>query len=155
MKQKNYIVVFITTKNADEAQKIAKALVKRRQAACVNIVPEVNSHFWWKDKLDATKESLLIVKTKESLLPEVIKSVKKIHSYTIPEIIALPIVGRLNVGKDVVLEMTQIGKECHAACAIRQQVGDCIMPREGIFARVIRGGRVKAGDTIKTTVKKK
>ncbi|OGO18202.1 MAG: cytochrome C biogenesis protein CcdA [Chloroflexi bacterium RBG_16_50_11] len=93
MKQKNYIVVFITTKNADEAQKIAKALVKRRQAACVNIVPEVNSHFWWKDKLDATKESLLIVKTKESLLPEVIKSVKKIHSYTIPEIIALPIVG--------------------------------------------------------------
>ena len=93
MKQKNYIVVFITTKNADEAQKIAKALVKRRQAACVNIVPEVNSHFWWKDKLDATKESLLIVKTKESLLPEVIKSVKRIHSYTIPEIIALPIVG--------------------------------------------------------------
>ncbi|OGO18196.1 MAG: molybdenum cofactor sulfurase [Chloroflexi bacterium RBG_16_50_11] len=67
----------------------------------------------------------------------------------------LPIGTRLNVGKDVVLEMTQIGKECHAACAIRQQVGDCIMPREGIFARVIRGGRVKAGDTIKTTVKKK
>src|SRR4030067_998471 len=93
MKQKNYIVVFITTKNADEAQKIAKALVKRRQGASRNIVPEVNSHFWWKDKLDATKESLLIVKTKESLLPEVIKSVKKIHSYTIPEIIALPIVG--------------------------------------------------------------
>ena len=53
------------------------------------------------------------------------------------------------VGDEVVLEMTQIGKECHAACAIRRQVGDCIMPREGVFARVIRGGRVKAGDTIK------
>ncbi len=93
MKQQNFIVVFISAKDTDEAQKIAKALVKRRQAACVNIVPEVNSHFWWKDKLASTQESLLIVKTKESLLPEVIKSVKKIHSYNLPEIIALPIVG--------------------------------------------------------------
>ncbi len=67
----------------------------------------------------------------------------------------LPIGTRLNAGKDVILEMTQIGKECHAACAIRQQVGDCIMPREGIFARVIHGGRVKAGDTIKIIDKKK
>ena len=44
--------------------------------------------------------------------------------------------------------MSQIGKECHAGCAIRNQVGDCIMPREGIFARVLRGGEVRAGDTI-------
>ena len=93
MEQKNFIVVFITVKDPEEAQKIAKALVKKREAACVNIVPEINSHFWWKDKLDATNESLLIVKTRESLLPEVIKSVKKIHSYRLPEIIALPIVG--------------------------------------------------------------
>jgi MOSC domain-containing protein YiiM len=63
--------------------------------------------------------------------------------------VSLPIGTRIRVGDKVVLEMTQIGKECHAACAIRKQVGDCIMPREGIFARVIRGGRVKAGDTIK------
>jgi MOSC domain-containing protein YiiM len=68
---------------------------------------------------------------------------------------SLPLGTRLNAGKEVILEMTQIGKECHAACAIRQQVGDCIMPREGIFARVIRGGRVKAGDTIKVVDKKK
>ncbi len=93
MEQRNYIVVFITVKDSEEAQKIANSLLKRRQAACVNIVPEVNSHFWWKDKLDSTQESLLIVKTKESLLPELMKSVKKIHSYSIPEIIALPIVG--------------------------------------------------------------
>jgi periplasmic divalent cation tolerance protein len=93
MKQKSYIVVLITSKDQEEAQKIAKALVKRRQAACVNIVPAVNSYFWWKDKLEATDESLLIVKTRESLLPEVIKSVKKIHSYRLPEIIALPIIG--------------------------------------------------------------
>jgi periplasmic divalent cation tolerance protein len=93
MPQQSYIVVLITTKGAEEAQKIAKALLKRRQAACVNIVPEVDSHFWWQDKLDASKESLLIVKTKESLLPDIIKSVKKMHSYDVPEIIALPIVG--------------------------------------------------------------
>ena len=45
--------------------------------------------------------------------------------------------------------MTQIGKECHTGCAIRTQVGDCIMPREGVFAKVIHGGRIKAGDVIR------
>jgi MOSC domain-containing protein YiiM len=69
------------------------------------------------------------------------------------DLASLPIGTRLNAGKDVILEITQIGKECHAACAIRQQVGDCIMPREGVFAKVIRDGRVKAGDTIKTAGK--
>ncbi len=67
------------------------------------------------------------------------------------ELTALPIGTRLQVGKEVVLEMTQIGKECHAACEIRRLVGDCIMPREGVFARVIHSGRVKAGDIIKIT----
>lgn len=93
MEQPGYIVVFITVKEPEEAQKIAKALLKQRQAACINIVAEVDSQFWWKDKLDAAKESLLIVKTKETLLSDLIKSVRKIHSYTIPEIIAVPIVG--------------------------------------------------------------
>jgi MOSC domain-containing protein YiiM len=60
----------------------------------------------------------------------------------------LPIGTRLTVGKDVILEVTQIGKECHTACAIRRQVGQCIMPEEGVFARVVRGGPVKAGDRV-------
>jgi periplasmic divalent cation tolerance protein len=93
IEQPSYIVVFITVKDAEEAEKVAKSLLKRRQAACVNILPEVASHFWWKDKLDASKETMLIAKTKEALLPDLIKSVKKIHSYGIPEIIALPIIG--------------------------------------------------------------
>jgi len=71
------------------------------------------------------------------------------------DLCSLPIGTRLNIGKEVILEMTQIGKECHAACAIRKLVGDCIMPREGVFTRVIRGGHVKPGDTIKTVTKKK
>jgi MOSC domain-containing protein YiiM len=64
------------------------------------------------------------------------------------DLVSLPIGTRFQVGKEVVLEMTQIGKECHASCEIRRLVGDCIMPREGVFARVIQGGRVRAGDNI-------
>ena len=59
----------------------------------------------------------------------------------------LPVGTRLQVG-EVLLEVTQIGKECHAHCAIRQQVGDCVMPREGIFAIVLEEGTIRAGDTI-------
>lgn len=59
----------------------------------------------------------------------------------------LPIGTRLRIG-DVLLEVTQIGKECHAHCAIRQQVGDCVMPREGIFAIVLEEGTIRAGDTV-------
>ena len=65
------------------------------------------------------------------------------------ELVTLPIGTRLSVGKNVVLEVSQIGKECHTRCAIFRQVGTCVMPTEGIFARVIRGGTVKAGDAIK------
>lgn len=59
----------------------------------------------------------------------------------------LPVGTKLKVGKTL-LEVTQIGKECHADCAIRQQVGDCVMPREGIFAIVLEEGVVKAGDPV-------
>ena len=65
------------------------------------------------------------------------------------DLVSLPIGTRIKVGNEVILEMTQIGKECHAACAIRRQVGDCIMPREGIFAKVIHGGNIQSGDVIK------
>ena len=64
-------------------------------------------------------------------------------------LISLPVGTRLSAGKDVVLEITQIGKACHAGCAIFKQVGKCIMPKEGVFARVLRGGVVKTGDEIK------
>ena len=61
----------------------------------------------------------------------------------------LPVGARLQCG-DVLLEVTQIGKECHNGCAIRQRVGYCIMPHEGIFAKVLRGGEIKEGDVIVT-----
>ncbi|MDO9391327.1 MAG: MOSC domain-containing protein [bacterium] len=55
---------------------------------------------------------------------------------------------RLLVGSEIILEITQIGKECHNDCAIKKQVGDCVMPREGVFAKVIKGGEIKTGDQI-------
>jgi MOSC domain-containing protein YiiM len=63
------------------------------------------------------------------------------------ELVSLPIGSRLQIG-ETLLEVTQIGKECHTRCAIFYQAGDCVMPKEGIFARVITGGTVTPGDTI-------
>ncbi|HXX59261.1 MAG TPA: MOSC domain-containing protein [Dehalococcoidales bacterium] len=63
-------------------------------------------------------------------------------------LLALPIGTRLKSGKDILLEVTQIGKECHTKCAIFQQVGTCVMPTEGIFVRVLKGGEIKPGDSI-------
>jgi len=62
----------------------------------------------------------------------------------------LPIGTMLTIGEGILLEVTQIGKECHTACAIRRQVGQCIMPEEGVFARVINGGKVRPGDEVST-----
>jgi len=64
------------------------------------------------------------------------------------DLVSLPIGTHISVGKQVILEVTQIGKECHSGCAIYRQIGKCIMPKEGVFARVIRGGLVRAGDQV-------
>ena len=65
------------------------------------------------------------------------------------DLVNLPIGTRVSIGDGVSLEITQIGKECHAACAIRRQIGQCIMPEEGVFARVAKGGLVKPGDMVR------
>jgi MOSC domain-containing protein YiiM len=65
------------------------------------------------------------------------------------DLLSLPIGSRLTVG-ETELEVTQIGKECHSRCAIYHQAGDCVMPKEGIFARVVRGGTVRPGDPVDT-----
>jgi len=93
MKDFAYVAIFITTGSPEEAHKIAEVLIKQRKAACVNIVPKVSSLFWWQDKIESTEEYLLIVKTKASLLNEIIRLVIENHSYEVPEVVALPIVG--------------------------------------------------------------
>jgi len=65
------------------------------------------------------------------------------------DLVSLPIGTRLQVG-ETLLEVTQIGKECHTRCAIFYQAGDCVMPKEGIFVKVITGGTIRPGDEIKT-----
>lgn len=65
------------------------------------------------------------------------------------DLASLSIGTRMSIGKEVILELTQIGKECHAGCVIYRQIGKCIMPKEGVFAKVIHGGLVKDGDQIR------
>lgn len=93
MKDYTYIVVFITTADDEEAQLISLVLLEQKKAACINIVAGVSSFFWWRGEIDSAGESLLVVKTRASLLPDIIELVKEIHSYDNPEIIALPILG--------------------------------------------------------------
>ena len=93
MKEPGEIVVFVTAGTEEEARRIAELLLDQRKAGCVSIVPKVDSLFWWQGKLDSAQESLLIIKTKASLLPDVVSLVKGIHSYEVPEIIAMPIIG--------------------------------------------------------------
>lgn len=64
------------------------------------------------------------------------------------DLVSLPVGTRISIGEEILLEITQIGKECHTRCAIYHQIGQCIMPEEGVFARVINGGTVRTGDQI-------
>ena len=89
----NSIVVLITAGSHEEARRIADLLVGKNKAACVNIVPGVDSIFHWKGKVESARESLLLVKTSAALLSDVVRLVREIHSYELPEIIALPIIG--------------------------------------------------------------
>ena len=86
------IVVFVTCANKNQANKIAKALIKEKLGACVNLVNPVNSLFWWQKKVDSCKEALLIIKTRKSLFRKLEKLIQSLHGYEVPEIIALPII---------------------------------------------------------------
>jgi periplasmic divalent cation tolerance protein len=87
-----YIVVLVTAKNKKEALKISAGLIKAKLAACVNIVNKIDSIFFWLGKIDRSQESLLVIKSKKEKLTRIIKLVRSLHSYEVPEIIALPII---------------------------------------------------------------
>ena len=90
---REFIVVLITASSAEEGEKIATALVDHHLVACVNIVPSVQSLFFWEGKPAQESEVLLIAKRRRPLLDKIVGHVKKTHSYKVPEIIALPIIG--------------------------------------------------------------
>jgi periplasmic divalent cation tolerance protein len=86
------IVVFITASNEEEGVIIAKTLVQERLAGCVNIIKEIRSIYMWEGKVEDEKEVLMVAKTQKSLFEQFSKRVKELHSYTVPEIIALQVV---------------------------------------------------------------
>lgn len=92
MKAADRIVVLITAGSDEEAHEIAGLLVSEKKAACVNIVPAVDSLFCWAGEVDSARESLLVAKTRAALFPEIVDLVKRAHSYEVPEVIALPII---------------------------------------------------------------
>ena len=89
----NCIVIFVIAGSTSEGERLAKALVETRLAACVNIVSPVKSVFRWQGKVCEEKEVLLVIKSARENLDQVVEQVKKLHTYEVPEIIALPILG--------------------------------------------------------------
>ncbi len=88
----NYIVVYITTGSVSEAKKIGSTLVEEKLVACSNIISPIRSIYSWKGKICDDKEALMILKTKKKLFKQIVKRVEKLHSYEVPEIIAIPII---------------------------------------------------------------
>ena len=92
MPDKNEIVVLITTPSPSDAKKIGRMLIKEHLAACVNVIPQVESLFYWEGKICQEHEALMVVKTTTRRFEKLTRQVKQLHPYSVPEIIALPIV---------------------------------------------------------------
>ena len=88
----NVVVVMVTTSNQDEAAKIAEHVVRSRLAACASTVPTVRSTYWWEGKIVNDQESLVLIKTTSDKYPSLQENIQTLHSYKVPEIIAIPVV---------------------------------------------------------------
>jgi periplasmic divalent cation tolerance protein len=87
-----FIVVYVTAGSPAEGERLARALVEEQLAACVNRIAPIQSVYRWQGKVDQSEEQLLIIKTRKTLFTALEKRVRELHSYSVPEIIALPIV---------------------------------------------------------------
>jgi len=88
----NYIIILVTAKDKQEAEKITQLLLNERLIACGNIVNPVTSFFHWSGKIDAAEECLIVMKSRVDLFSQVAERVKSLHSYEVPEVLSLPIV---------------------------------------------------------------
>ena len=86
-----FSMIYVAAKDKEEARVIGRGLLEERLAACVNVIENMNSMYWWKGKIEAANEVILIAKTRESMVPELIEKVKSLHSYECPDIVSLPI----------------------------------------------------------------
>jgi periplasmic divalent cation tolerance protein len=92
MQNVRYILVYIPCPDIEEAEKIGKALLERKLAACVNILPGIESLYWWQEKIAQDNEVLLLVKTRLSCFEELEKVATGLHSYTTPCIVGIPFI---------------------------------------------------------------
>ena len=100
-------LIYITAGSMEEARTIGNKLVSDRLAACVNIIDNVSSMYWWEGEIQDDKEVILIAKTKESLVPELVEKVRSMHSYSCPCIVSLPILNGNRAFLDWVVEETK------------------------------------------------
>ena len=89
--ENTYIIVLATTNSKQEAENIAQKLLEQKLIACANIVGPISSHFHWDGKVEQAEEFLVLMKSRSDLFEEISETVGKLHSYEVPEIIALPI----------------------------------------------------------------
>ena len=87
----NYIIIYVTTGSINEAKKIGRVLVEEKLVACSNIISPIRSIYSWQGKICEDKEALMIMKTKKKLFKKIVERVEILHSYDVPEIIAMPI----------------------------------------------------------------
>jgi periplasmic divalent cation tolerance protein len=87
-----FIVVYVTATDLQQGRRIAQRLLEQKLAACVNIINAIESHYRWQGKVESSSEVLLVIKTRQSFFAKLVKEVKEVHSYDVPEIIALPII---------------------------------------------------------------
>ena len=83
-----YIIVFVTAPN-NKVKKIIDQLLTKKLVACINVIKNVSSYYWWENKICTDKESLLIIKTKKVLFKKLLNEIKKVHPYKVPEIISI------------------------------------------------------------------
>jgi len=88
-------VVYTTVNNMRNAKKIARTLVEEKLVACVSIIPRVESIYWWKGKIEKDREYVLLAKTTQKHVKKTIQKIREIHTYELPDIIVLPIIGGL------------------------------------------------------------
>jgi len=88
-----YVVIYVTAESLEQAKKIARTLVEERLAACVNVVERVHSIYWWEGEVQESQEALLIIKSLRSLVERVAERVKELHTYTVPEVVAVEVCG--------------------------------------------------------------
>ena len=87
----NFAVILVTAPDIDLARRMAKAALEAKLVACANIVPAVESHYWWDGKLESSDEALIVFKTRQEQAPELERVIRELHPYNTPEFVALPL----------------------------------------------------------------